>query len=219
MTPAFEKLQQALKRLPGVGYRSAERIALHLLVEKPARLPELVAALEDASRIVRRCTRCGNLAEGDLCAVCADGRRDQAVVCVVEHTPDLVAMERSGAYRGVYHVLHGRLSPINGVGPDDLNWAALRGRLESGEVRELILALGNDVEGEATCHFITQQLAETAGDVGGAREDGAVAEGEGPGGGAVKVSRIGFGLPSGGGVLYADAVTLRSALEGRREYS
>ena len=219
MTPAFEKLKQALKRLPGVGYRSAERIALHLLVEKPARLPELVAALEEASRTVRRCTRCGNLAEGDLCAVCADGRRDQAVVCVVEHTPDLVAMERSGAYRGVYHVLHGRLSPINGVGPDDLNWAALRGRLESGEVRELILALGNDVEGEATCHFITQQLAETSPDADAAREDGAVAEGEGPGGGVVKVSRIGFGLPSGGGVLYADAVTLRSALEGRREYS
>ena len=210
MTPAFEKLQQALKRLPGVGYRSAERIALHLLVEKPARLPGLVAALEDASRIVRRCTRCGNLAEGDLCPVCADGRRDQAVVCVVEHTPDLVAMERSGAYRGVYHVLHGRLSPINGVGPDDLNWAALRGRLESGEVRELILALGNDVEGEATCHFITQQLAEPAG-------GGAFAEAEAPR--AVRVSRIGFGLPSGGGVLYADAVTLRSALEGRREYS
>ncbi len=202
MTPAFEKLQQALKRLPGVGYRSAERIALHLLVEKPGRLPELVAALEEAARTVRRCTRCGNLAEGDLCPVCADARRDQAVVCVVEHTPDLVAMERSGAYKGVYHVLHGRLSPINGVGPDDLNWGALRGRIEAGDVRELILALGNDVEGEATCHFITQQLAS-----------------EGPAGAAVKVSRIGFGLPSGGGVLYADAVTLRSALEGRREYS
>ncbi len=202
MTPAFEKLQQALKRLPGVGYRSAERIALHLLVEKPGRLPELVAALEEAARIVRRCARCGNLAEGELCAVCADARRDQGVVCVVEHTPDLVAMERSGAYKGVYHVLHGRLSPINGVGPDDLNWGALRGRIEDGEVRELILALGNDVEGEATCHFITQQLAS-----------------EGTAGAAVKVSRIGFGLPSGGGVLYADAVTLRSALEGRRDYS
>lgn len=214
MTPAFEKLQQALKRLPGVGYRSAERIALHLLVEKPERLPELVAMLEEAARIVRRCARCGNLAEGDLCAVCADARRDQAVVCVVEHTPDLVAMERSGAYRGVYHVLHGRLSPINGVGPDDLNWSALRSRLEAGEVRELILALGNDVEGEATCHFITQQLAEA----GGASDAGSVREGEGAAG-PVKVSRIGFGLPSGGGVLYADAVTLRSALEGRREYS
>lgn len=211
MTPAFEKLQQALKRLPGVGYRSAERIALHLLVEKPGRLPELVATLEEAARTVRRCARCGNLAEGELCAVCADGRRDQGVVCVVEHTPDLVAMERSGAYRGVYHVLHGRLSPINGVGPDDLNWAALRDRLDSGEVRELILALGNDVEGEATCHFITQQLADDAAGAGAAAEGGGAGE-------AVKVSRIGFGLPSGGGVLYADAVTLRSALEGRREY-
>lgn len=208
MTPAFEKLQQALKRLPGVGYRSAERIALHLLVEKPARLPELMAALETAAGAVRRCTRCGNLAESECCAVCADGRRDRGVVCVVEHTPDLVAMERAGAFRGVYHVLHGRLSPINGVGPDDLNWDPLRRRIEAGEVRELILALGNDVEGEATCHFITQQLHGGAG--------GAAADAEG---GAVKVTRIGFGLPSGGGVLYADAVTLRSALEGRREYS
>ena len=203
MTPAFEKLQQALKRLPGVGYRSAERMALHLLVEKPERLPALVEALGEAARAVRRCTRCGNLAEGDRCAVCADPRRDQAVVCVVEHVPDLVAMERSGAYRGVYHVLHGRLSPINGVGPDEINWPALRARLESGEVRELILALGNDVEGEATCHFITRHLPPP--------EPGAAP--------TVRVSRIGFGLPSGGGVLYADAVTLKSALEGRREYS
>lgn len=212
MTPAFEKLQQALKRLPGVGYRSAERMALHLLVEKPARLPELVAALEEAAAAVRRCVRCGNLAEGNTCIVCADAKRDQRVVCVVEHTPDLVAMERSGAYRGVYHVLHGRLSPINGVGPEELNWGALRERLAAGEVRELILALGNDVEGEATCHFITQHLAGVA--AGGGGEPDTLAEGPA----AVKISRIGFGLPSGGGVLYADAVTLRSALEGRREY-
>jgi recombination protein RecR len=204
VTPAFEKLQQALKRLPGVGYRSAERMALHLLVEKPERLPALVEALGEAARAVRRCERCGNLAEGGLCAVCADEKRDHAAVCVVEHVPDLVAMERSGAYRGVYHVLHGRLSPINGVGPDDINWPALRTRLESGEVRELILALGNDVEGEATCHFVTRHLPAAG------------AEGAAP---AIKVSRIGFGLPSGGGVLYADAVTLRSALESRREYS
>ncbi|MBC8011242.1 MAG: recombination protein RecR [Burkholderiales bacterium] len=208
MTPAFEKLQQALKRLPGVGYRSAERMALHLLVEKPERLPALVAALEDAAGAVRRCARCGNLAEGERCAVCADERRDHGVVCVVEHVPDLVAMERSAAYRGGYHVLHGRLSPINGVGPDDINWPALRERLESGEVRELILALGNDVEGEATCHFITRHLSA----VGGAAPAAEATL-------AIKVSRIGFGLPSGGGVLYADAVTLRSALEGRREYS
>jgi recombination protein RecR len=198
MTPAFERLQKQLKQLPGLGYRSAERIALHLLVEKPAQLPALVAALEEAARGVRRCERCGNIAEGELCAICADERRDRAVVCVVEHVPDLVALERSGAYRGSYHVLHGKLSPIHGVGPEQLNLASLRARLAAGEVAELILALSNDVEGEATCHFLTEQL---------------------PPGGGVKVSRIGFGLPSGGGVLYADSVTLKSALDGRRNYS
>lgn len=198
MTPAFEKLQKHLKQLPGLGYRSSERIALHLLVEKPARLPALVEALEEAARAVRRCTRCGNLAEGDLCAICSDERRDAGVVCVVEHVPDLVAIERSAAFRGVYHVLHGKLSPINGIAPNDLNLASLRARIEQGEVRELILALSNDVEGEATCHYVTEQLVA---------------------GRAVKVSRIGFGLPSGGGILYADSVTLKSALEGRRDYS
>jgi recombination protein RecR len=197
VTPAFEKLQKHLKQLPGLGYRSAERIALHLLVEKPARLPELVAALQAAAAAVRRCERCGNLAEGELCAICADERRDRSTLCVVEHVPDLVAIERSGAFRGMYHVLHGKLSPIHGVGPDDLNLASLRQRIEAGEVTELILALPNDVEGEATCHYVTEHL---------------------PAGRAVKTTRIGFGLPSGGGVLYADSVTLKSALEGRRGY-
>ena len=197
MTPAFEKLQKHLKQLPGLGFRSSERIALHLLVEKPARLPELVAALEAAATSVRRCDRCGNLAEGELCAICADERRDRAAVCVVEHVPDLVAIERSAAFRGVYHVLHGKLSPMHGVAPEDLNLPALRARIEAGEVAELILALPNDVEGEATCHYITEQL---------------------PAGHTVKTTRIGFGLPSGGGVLYADPVTLKSALEGRRGY-
>lgn len=198
MTPAFEKLQKQLKQLPGVGYRSSERIALHLLVEKPARLKSLVAAMEDASQAVHRCERCGNLAEEAHCALCADERRDQSIVCVVEHVPDLVALERSGAYRGVYHVLHGKLSPIHGVSPDDLNFAALMQRIESGEVKELILALSNDVEGEATCHYLTEQLPPEK---------------------EVAISRIGFGLPSGGGVLYADSVTLKSALESRRSYS
>lgn len=196
MTPAFEKLQKHLKQLPGIGFRSSERIALHLLVEKPAQLPALVEALQEAARSVRRCSRCGNLAEGELCAVCTDERRDQSVVCVVEHVPDLVAIERSGAYRGVYHVLHGKLSPIQGVGPEELNFAALFERVENGTVRELILALSNDVEGEATCHYLTQHLPADR----------------------VRTTRIGFGLPSGGGVLYADSVTLKSALEGRREY-
>lgn len=198
MTPAFENLQKHLKQLPGLGYRSAERIALNLLVEKPERLPKLVAALEEAARSVRRCTRCGNLAEAELCPLCADEARDHSVVCVVEQVPDLVAMERSGAYRGGYHVLHGKLSPIHGVGPEDLNFGPLFDRIAAGEVKELILALSNDVEGEATCHYLTAQI---------------------PADKTVAISRIGFGLPSGGGVLYADAVTLKSALEGRRNYS
>lgn len=198
MTPAFERLQQQLKQLPGVGFRSAERMALHLLVGKPGALPVLVGALEEAARSVRRCARCGNLAEGEACAICADERRDQRIVCVVENVPDLVALERSGAYRGVYHVLHGKLSPIHGVGPGDLNFEALLERVRTGEVKELILALSNDVEGEATCHYLTEQLPADAG---------------------IQVTRIGFGLPSGGGVLYADSVTLKSALDARREYS
>jgi len=197
MTPAFEKLQKHLKQLPGLGFRSSERIALHLLVEKPAQLPALVTALEEAAAAVRRCPRCGNLAEGDLCGICADERRERGAVCVVEHVPDLVAIERSGAFKGVYHVLHGKLSPMHGVGPEELNLAALLERIAAGGVNELILALPNDVEGEATCHYITEHL---------------------PKGGTVTTTRIGFGLPSGGGVLYADAVTLKSALEGRRGY-
>jgi recombination protein RecR len=198
MTPALEKLQKHLKQLPGVGYRSAERIAMHLLVEKPAMLTALVAALQEAAGSVKRCTRCGNLAEEELCPICANERRERRMVCVVEHVPDLVAIERSGSYRGVYHVLHGKLSPIGGVGPEDLNIGPLLQRIAEGEVSELILALSNDVEGEATCHYLTEQLPKDR---------------------QVKISRIGFGLPSGGGVLYADAITLKSALEGRRDYT
>jgi recombination protein RecR len=197
MTPAFEKLQKHLKQLPGLGYRSAERIALNLLVERPERLPALVTALQEAAAAVRRCARCGNLAEGELCAICADGKRPAGVVCVVEQVPDVVAIERSGAFRGTYHVLHGKLSPMQGVDPEHLNLARLLARIEAGEISELILALSNDVEGEATCHYLVSRIPADK----------------------VKVTRIGFGLPSGGGVLYADSVTLKSALEARRDYS
>jgi recombination protein RecR len=197
MTPAFDALVQRLRKLPGIGYRSAERIALHLLVERPEALPELVTALGDAGQRVRRCATCGNIAEADLCALCTDTTRDATVVCVVEQVPDLVALERSASYRGSYHVLHGKLSPIRGVGPEHLNLESLVMRVGRDHVREVILALSNDVEGEATCHYLGDQLA----------------------GRAVKISRIGFGLPSGGGVLYADSTTLKSALDARRDYT
>jgi recombination protein RecR len=197
MTPAFEKAVAALKQLPGLGYRSAERLALHLLIEKPEALHELSEALREASEKIEACPRCGNLSEGGLCAICADERREQGIICVVERVPDLVAMERSAAYRGVYHILQGKLSPLQGIGPEDLNMASLAERIASGDIHELILALSNDIEGEATCHYIQETLI-------GDRE--------------ITVTRIGFGLPSGGGVTYADSATLRSALEGRRRY-
>ena len=197
MTPSFDKVRQLLKMLPGMGHRSAERLALHLLVERPGKLAPLLESLQAAAAAVRRCGRCGSLAETELCPVCQDVKRDPADVCVVEQVPDLMAIERSSAYRGTYHVLHGRLSPINGVGPDQLNLATFEQRLKDEPITEVVLALGNDIEGEATCHYITEAIQAIR-----------------P---SIKVSRIGFGLPSGSGLTFADPATLRSALEGRRD--
>ena len=197
MTPSFDKVRQLLKMLPGMGHRSAERLALHLLVERPGKLAPLLESLQAAAAAVRRCGRCGSLADPELCPVCQDVKRDPAAVCVVEQVPDLMAIERSSAYRGTYHVLHGRLSPINGVGPDQLNLATFEQRLKDEPITEVVLALGNDIEGEATCHYITEAIQAIR-----------------P---SIKVSRIGFGLPSGSGLTFADPATLRSALEGRRD--
>jgi recombination protein RecR len=198
MTPAFEDLLKALKPLPGLGARSAEKIALHLLVEKPARLPKLINALQEAGRHIRRCGLCGNLAEHEKCNICSDHTRNQDSICVVEQVPDLVAFERSGTYRGLYHVLHGKLSPVNGIGPDELNLALLAKRCIDHPPYEIILALSNDIEGEATCHYIQQHTLA---------------------GSPAQISRIGFGIPSGSGVTYADPITLRSALKARTSYT
>ena len=197
MTSAFEKLLQELKRLPGLGFRSAERIALHLLVEQPQALENLIESMQEARQTVCRCEICGNIAEDIQCAICSDERRNSSLICVVEHVPDLIAIERSSAWKGHYHVLHGKLSPIHGVGPEDLNMHSLQNRIEATQINEFVLALSNDIEGQATCHYIQEEII-----------------GQRP----IKVTRIGFGLPSGGGVTYADAVTLRSALDSRRDY-
>jgi len=197
MTPAFEALQKQLKKLPGVGYRSSERMAIQLLLEKPQSGQDLIDALEQARSAVSSCPVCGNICESDRCAICDDSiRSESGQVCVVEHVSDLMALEKSGAYRGSYHVLHGKLSPINGVGPEDLNFESLVERTKNSELAELILALPNDIEGEATCHYLIDLLEPYS----------------------LSVSRIGFGLPSGGSVLYADAVTLQSALEARQKF-
>jgi len=197
MTPAFEALQKQLKRLPGVGYRSAERMAIYLLLERPDASRALAETLQQARDRVKACQSCGNICEEEQCGICANPKRHESgEVCVVEHVSDLLALEKAGAYRGLYHVLHGKLSPINDVGPEQLNLRSLLERARGGQVEELILALPNDIEGEATCHYITDQLSSSG----------------------LRVTRIGFGLPSGGSVLFADSVTLKSALEARKSY-
>jgi len=192
---AFDDLHQCLKRLPGLGYRSAERLALHLLVEQPEAARTLVTALETAAGTIRPCEQCGNLSEEALCAICTDATRDASLLCIVETVPELRAMERAGAYRGLYHVLQGKLSPLHGVGPEHLNLDPLPRRLQNGDFREIILALSNDIEGEATCHYLREEIL---------------------GHHSLRISRIGFGLPSGGGIPFADAQTLQSAFAGRR---
>ena len=186
---------QSLKRLPGLGYRSAEKVALHLLVEKPDAASALIDSLQEARGGLGPCQVCGNLAEGSECTLCLSDERDKTQLCVVEGVTDLFAMERAGVFRGVYHVLHGKLAPVRGVGPENLNLASLGKRLVEGKIKEVILALGNDMEGEATCHYLHQEIFA---------------------GHNIQVSRIGFGLPSGGGVTYADEITLRSAFDGRK---
>ena len=198
MTPAYESLLHNLKRLPGLGHRSSERLAIHLLVEQPNSMSSLIDSLSKAKLSVRSCKQCGNISENnETCSICEDSQRDPTRLCVVEHVSDLIAIERSAAWQGQYHVLHGKLSPIHGVGPNDLNFESLSKRLTQGLIIEIVLALSNDIEGQATCHYIQDEIV-----------------GKLP----IVISRIGFGLPSGGGVTFADSVTLRSALAARRQY-
>lgn len=199
MSPAFERARDHLKKLPGLGYRSAERVALHLLVERPERLAPLLDALREAASTLHRCPVTGNITEGEFCPIYSNPARQREVICVVETVPDLLAIERSGAFSGTFHVLHGKLSPLQGIGPEHLNLAPLRQRLDSDAVTEIILALPNDVEGEATCHYLQDAFLAHHSEI--------------------RLTRIGFGLPSGGGVTFADAATLRSALDSRRGFN
>ena len=192
---SFENVRQLLKKLPGLGYRSAERLALHLLVEKPEMSDQLIAVLRKARDQLKRCPLTGDLSEGEQSAICRNSVRRPEIVCVVESVSDLIAFENSGVFQGWYHVLHGKLSPLQGMGPEDLFLQPLVERMDKGEVKELILALPNDIEGEATCHYLREFVV-------GDRD--------------IETSRIGFGLPSGGGVTYADSATLRNALESRK---
>ncbi len=190
----IERLMDALGKLPGIGARTAERLAFHLLRSSTEEAMALARAIHDVKTKIRPCSRCFNIAEGELCSICADPRRDQHVICVVEQPKDLLALESTGMYHGLYHVLMGHIAPLEDMEPEDLTLDALAGRINSGEVEEVILATNPTVTGDATALHI-QGMLEQAG---------------------VKVSRLARGLPSGGSIEYASKSILSDALNERR---
>ena len=188
-------LTAALSKLPGIGPRSAERIALHLVQTDPGSVKELAELMVQARARIRFCEVCGALTETSPCGICGDPRREAGLVCVVERAVDILSIEKSATFRGKFHVLGGKISPLDGVEPDDLRIAALERRLAAEAIQEIIIALGTDVEGDATGFYLAKRLSR-------------------PG---LKISRIAHGLPAGTGLEFADELTLSRALEGRRE--
>ncbi|TQV83261.1 recombination mediator RecR [Denitrobaculum tricleocarpae] len=190
----IERLIQLLARLPGMGPRSARRAALHLIKKREALMLPLGTAIQRAADNIQTCSACGNLDTSDPCAICNDPKRDATVICVVEEVGDLWALERSGAFKGRYHVIGGTLSALDGRGPEQLNIGSLRGRVVEGSVTEIILALGATVDGQTTGHYVAETLA----------------------GSNVKISRLAHGVPVGGELDYLDDGTLTAALQARR---
>ena len=193
--PSIERLLEELERLPGVGPKSAQRIAYHILKTEPESAERLAQAIVEVKRTIHFCPRCFNFAEGDLCGICADVERDASVICVVEEPRDVVAVERTGEFRGTYHVLHGAISPIDGIGPEQLRVRELIDRLAEGAVTEVLVATNPNVEGETTALYLAR-LVKPLG---------------------IRVTRIASGLPVGGDLEYADEVTLGRALQARRD--
>ena len=191
---AIDDLTSELAKLPGIGRKTALRLTYHLLKQPPEQSHRLAVALQTLSEKVRPCTRCFNLTEEELCSICRDPRRDPALICVVEDAADIGAIERAGEFRGQYHVLGGRLSPLDGITPDDLTIRQLLARVEQGDTREVILATNPSLEGEATALYVQRQLASFP----------------------LAVTRIARGLPVGGDLEYADGVTIAQALSARR---
>lgn len=200
---AIDDLAGELAKLPGIGRKTALRLTYHLLKQSPEQSRRLADALTTLAERVRPCERCFNLTEDTLCSICRDARRDPALLCAVEEASDIGAIERAGEFRGFYHVLGGRLSPLDGVGPEDLTIDRLVERVAAGDVREVILATNPSLEGEATALYVQRQLAAAVRDRAGTA--------------GVTVTRIARGLPVGGDLEYADGVTIAQALAARRE--
>src|ERR1043166_3252262 len=192
---SMASLIAALTKLPGIGPRSAERIALHLVQAEAGDVRHLAECLVNTREKIRFCALCGALTEKPTCDICSDPRRDQTLLCVVERPVDIISIEKSATFRGLYHVLGGKISPLSGVEPEDLRIASLEERLKKQSIREIVIALGTDVEGDATSFYLAKRLAREG----------------------LRISRIAHGLPAGTGLEFADELTLSRALEGRRE--
>ena len=194
LSPSVDNLVAQLTRLPGIGSRTAQRLAFHILAAQKDEAVALAHAIEEVKERVRFCRECGNLTEEELCSICLDTRRDRTVVCVVEQPVDVISLERTHEYRGLYHVLGGSLSPLDGVEPEHLRIDELRRRVSTGEIIEVVLATNPTMTGEATAAYLADRLRDNA-----------------------TVTRLASGLPVGGDLEYADEVTLGRALVGRRE--
>ncbi|MCF0230886.1 MAG: recombination protein RecR [Enterococcus sp.] len=192
---ALENLIRELSRLPGIGGKTAQRLAFHILSQPNKTAVDLANSIFEAKRSIHYCKQCGNFTDRELCNICEDSRRDNGLICVVESPKDIIPIERTREFPGKYHVLHGTISPMDGIGPDDINLKSLIERLKENEVRELIIATNPNIEGEATAMYIAK-LVKPSG---------------------IKISRLAHGIPMGGDLEYTDEVTILKALEGRKE--
>lgn len=194
-TKSLEILIDEFNKLPGIGRKTAQRLAFYVMELKKEDVERFSKAMFDVKEKIKKCELCGNYSESDLCPICNDEERDKSIICVVEEAKDIISMEKAKAYNGVYHVLHGRISPLSGVAPDDLNLKSLMQRAASDYVKEVILALNPDLEGETTSLYLAKFLKSFG----------------------LKVTKIASGIPMGGNLEYADMATISRSMEGRRE--
>ena len=194
-SPSIEKLIESFEKLPSIGHKTAARLAFYILNSSKEETEEFVSSIINAKKNLKYCSCCFNISDTDPCTICGNPKRDKDVICVVEDVRDIIAMEKTHEFKGVYHVLHGSISPMNGIGPDDIKIKELLARLMDGKVKEVILATNPRVEGEATAMYISKLIKPLG----------------------IKVTRIAHGIPVGGDLEYTDEITLTKALEGRRE--
>ena len=194
-SPSIEKLIESFEKLPSIGHKTAIRLAFHMLDMSNEEINEFTKSITDAKEKLKFCSVCFNIADTDPCPICQDTKRDQSIICVVEDVRDIMAMERTHEYKGVYHVLHGTISPMNGIGPDEIKIKELLDRIRQNEIKEVIIATNPRVEGEATAIYLAKLIKAFD----------------------IKVTRIAHGIPVGGDLEYTDEITLMKAMEGRRE--